>query len=45
MLRCEYLLNAEPLTQVTGQPFRVADLTDAIETRLAGETSSEGSDR
>jgi 2-oxoglutarate ferredoxin oxidoreductase subunit alpha len=34
LLRAEYLVNAESLTRVTGQPFRIGGLIDAVEERL-----------
>ncbi|MBT5050736.1 MAG: 2-oxoacid:acceptor oxidoreductase subunit alpha [Rhodospirillaceae bacterium] len=34
LLRAEYLVPAEPLTQITGQPFKVADLEREIRDRL-----------
>lgn len=34
LLRAEYLVDAESLTRVTGQPFRIAALVEAIEERL-----------
>jgi 2-oxoglutarate ferredoxin oxidoreductase subunit alpha len=34
LLRAEFLVPAEPLTQISGQPFKVADLEREIRTRL-----------
>ena len=34
LLRSEYLVPAESLTQITGQPFKVADLEKEIQNRL-----------
>jgi 2-oxoglutarate ferredoxin oxidoreductase subunit alpha len=34
LLRAEYLVDAESLTRVTGQPFRIGGLIDAVEERL-----------
>lgn len=34
LLRAEYLVPAEPLTQISGQPFKVADLEREIRDRL-----------
>jgi len=34
LLRAEYLVDAESLTRVTGLPFRIAGLVDAVEERL-----------
>ena len=34
LLRSEYLVPAESLTQITGQPFKVADLEKEIQSRL-----------
>ena len=34
LLRAEYLVPAEPLTQISGQPFKVADLDHEIRARL-----------
>ncbi|MBW1761131.1 MAG: 2-oxoglutarate ferredoxin oxidoreductase subunit alpha, partial [Deltaproteobacteria bacterium] len=34
LLRAEYLVDAESLTRVTGQPFRIGGLIEAIEERL-----------
>ena len=34
LLRAEYLVDAESLTRVTGQPFRIAALVEAVEERL-----------
>ncbi|MFZ1863691.1 MAG: 2-oxoacid:acceptor oxidoreductase subunit alpha [Polyangiales bacterium] len=34
LLRAEYLVDAESLTRVTGQPFRIAALVAAVEERL-----------
>jgi 2-oxoglutarate ferredoxin oxidoreductase subunit alpha len=36
LLRAEYLIDAESLTRVTGHPFRVAALVEAVEERLQG---------
>jgi 2-oxoglutarate ferredoxin oxidoreductase subunit alpha len=34
MLRSTYLIPAEPLTNVTGKPFKVADIADAVRERM-----------
>jgi 2-oxoglutarate ferredoxin oxidoreductase subunit alpha len=34
VLRAEYLLPAQPLTKVTGKPFKVSEILDAIRTTL-----------
>jgi 2-oxoglutarate ferredoxin oxidoreductase subunit alpha len=34
LLRAEYLVDAESLTRITGQPFRIAALVEAVEERL-----------
>ena len=34
LLRAEYLVDAESLTRVTGRPFRIAGLVQAVEERL-----------
>ena len=34
LLRAEYLIDAESLTRVTGRPFRIAGLVQAVEERL-----------
>ncbi len=34
LLRAEYLVHAESLTRVTGQPFRIGGLIEAVEERL-----------
>ena len=34
LLRAEYLIDAESLTKVAGQPFRIGELVDAVEERL-----------
>ncbi len=34
LLRAEYLVDAESLTRVTGHPFRIAHLVEAVEERL-----------
>jgi 2-oxoglutarate ferredoxin oxidoreductase subunit alpha len=36
LLRAEYLIDAESLTRVTGRPFRVSGLVEAVEERLQG---------
>jgi 2-oxoglutarate ferredoxin oxidoreductase subunit alpha len=36
LLRSEYLVDAEGLSKVTGQPFKIAELEDAIRARLEG---------
>jgi 2-oxoglutarate ferredoxin oxidoreductase subunit alpha len=36
LLRAEYLIDAESLTRVTGHPFRVSGLVEAVEERLQG---------
>jgi hypothetical protein len=33
-LRSEYLVPAEGLNEVTGQPFKIAEIEDAIRARL-----------
>ncbi len=34
LLRSEYLIHGEPLTKVKGQPFKVAEIHEAIVARL-----------
>jgi 2-oxoglutarate ferredoxin oxidoreductase subunit alpha len=34
LLRAEYLIDAESLTRITGRPFRIARLVEAVEERL-----------
>ena len=34
LLRAEYLVDAESLTKIEGQPFRIGELVDAVEARL-----------
>jgi len=34
VLRAEYLIPAEPLSKITGQPFKIAEIEEAIELRL-----------
>ncbi len=34
LLRAEYLVDAESLTKIAGQPFRIAELVEAVEDRL-----------
>ncbi|MGB0670325.1 MAG: 2-oxoacid:acceptor oxidoreductase subunit alpha, partial [Rhodospirillales bacterium] len=36
VLRAEYLLDAKPLTKVSGKPFKIAEIEAAIEANLAG---------
>jgi 2-oxoglutarate ferredoxin oxidoreductase subunit alpha len=38
LLRAEYPVEAESLPRVTGQPFRIGDLVQAMEERLQGST-------
>ena len=38
LLRAEYLIPAEPLGKVTGKPFRVTELVQAIQTHLGGKS-------
>jgi 2-oxoglutarate ferredoxin oxidoreductase subunit alpha len=38
LLRAEYLVDAESLTRVTGRPFRIAGLVQAVEERLQRST-------
>jgi 2-oxoglutarate ferredoxin oxidoreductase subunit alpha len=38
LLRAEYLVDAESLTRVTGHPFRIAALVEAVEERLQRST-------
>jgi 2-oxoglutarate ferredoxin oxidoreductase subunit alpha len=38
LLRAEYLIPAEPLTKVTGKPFRVTEIVQAIRKILGGKT-------
>ena len=38
LLRSEYLVDAKPFTKVNGMPFMIAELVDAIEKTLRGET-------
>lgn len=37
LLRDQFLVDARPLTKVSGHPFRIAEIEAAIETALAGE--------
>ncbi|MEX2156781.1 MAG: 2-oxoacid:acceptor oxidoreductase subunit alpha [Gemmatimonadales bacterium] len=37
LLRAEYLIPAEPLGKVTGKPFRVTEITQAIRQRVGGK--------
>jgi hypothetical protein len=37
LLRAEFLVPAESLCKVQGQPFKIAEIRDRIEKRLAGE--------
>jgi 2-oxoglutarate ferredoxin oxidoreductase subunit alpha len=39
LLRAEYLIEAESLTRVTGQPFRIGGLIQAVEERLQGSAT------
>jgi len=34
MIRAKYLIDAEGLNKVTGQPFKVAEIVEAVESRL-----------
>ena len=34
LLRAEYLVDAESLTKIAGQPFRIGELVEAVEERL-----------
>lgn len=38
LLRAEYLVDATPFTKVNGMPFQIAELVDAIEKTLRGES-------
>ncbi len=38
VLRAEYLVPAEPLNKVNGQPFKIAEIEDAIMSRLDGQS-------
>jgi 2-oxoglutarate ferredoxin oxidoreductase subunit alpha len=37
VLRSEYLIPAEPMTKVTGKPFKVSEILDAIKSRMERE--------
>jgi 2-oxoglutarate ferredoxin oxidoreductase subunit alpha len=37
VLRAEFLVSAEPLNKVNGQPFKIGEIEDAITSRLDGE--------
>ena len=37
LLRAEFLVPAHPYTKVAGQPFKIAELVEAIEKLLATE--------
>ena len=39
LLRAEYLIEAESLTRVTGQPFRIGGLIQGVEERLQGSAT------
>jgi len=34
ILRDQYLINAQPVTKVTGQPFKIEEIEDAIDSAL-----------
>jgi hypothetical protein len=38
LLRAEYLVDATAFTKVNGMPFQIAELVDAIEKTLRGES-------
>ena len=42
VLRDQYLVDARPLNKVSGQPFRIAEIEDAIEAALGSEHGGEG---
>ena len=37
VLRAEYLIPAEPFNKITGQPFKISEIEEAIQSRLHGE--------
>jgi len=37
VLRAEYLIPAEPFNKITGQPFKISEIEEAIQSRLDGE--------
>ena len=37
VLRAEYLIPAEPFSKITGQPFKISEIEEAIQSRLDGE--------
>ena len=38
VLRAEYLVPAEPMNKVNGQPFKITEIEDAILSRLDGQS-------
>jgi 2-oxoglutarate ferredoxin oxidoreductase subunit alpha len=44
VLRAEYLVPAQPLNKVNGQPFKIAEIEDAITSRLDGQPSAKRGD-
>ncbi|MEZ5668584.1 MAG: 2-oxoacid:acceptor oxidoreductase subunit alpha [Alphaproteobacteria bacterium] len=42
LLRAQYLVPAEGLSKVTGRPFKIAELRDALERALAGAATGTG---
>ncbi len=41
VLRAEYLVPAQPLNKVNGQPFKIGEIEDAITSRLDGQPSAQ----
>ena len=37
VLRAEYLIPAEPFSKITGQPFKISEIEEAIQSRMDGE--------
>jgi len=37
VLRAKYLVAAEPLNKITGQPFKISEIEETIQSRLDGE--------
>jgi 2-oxoglutarate ferredoxin oxidoreductase subunit alpha len=44
LVRAEYLVDAQSLTKVTGQPFRAGDIEDAVLEQLAALAPADGTD-
>jgi len=44
VLRAEYLVPAQPLNKVNGQPFKIGEIEDAITSRLDGQPSAQSGD-